>query len=494
MFASRTHESGRNGRDKPRLSESPGFLLLKHSIKAGFAGIAKGQVPLRVIIAPVLVYLFARFLHLDDLAWAYFGFYNPIQTQLQHGVVVCSIPVVALSFWCLRQGRERLVFEQKLARAFGMVGLVNRLGNAPKLLSDVQLDADSRRMTLGSAALTQKQFEAARENLEAGLQIHIDEIKEARGKGLISIQYAHKPMPHSVPYLEQPELGSLRFGVGLSRSRWFVGNLRKTPHWLIAGQTGGGKSTFLRQMLTSLYFGSDTLEMTLIDLKGGLEFQLFERLPRVKVLPSLGEVMSEIDAVQSVLETRMKLLRNLKVKDIDSFHRLPQKKKAGSPKINRQLIVVDEATELFLTGGGLNPEQVNRAKRVLGQVARQGRAVGLHLVIATQRPDARALDPQIKANLPGIVCFQMVNLASSMTVLGNGRAVNLPAIAGRAVYREGMEEIELQTPFLEADRVEQWLKELRTEAPHLKASNRGNRKPQLVSAMNQGMESEDAKH
>ena len=97
------------------------------------------------------------------------------------------------------------------------------------------------------------------------------------------------------------------------------------------------------------------------------------------------------------------------------------------------------------------------ARRVLSQIARQGRSVGVHLVIATQRPDAKSLDPQVKANLTGVVCFQMLNDASSITVLGVGRATELPAIPGRAIWKCGAEMVEVQTPYLETEEADRAL-------------------------------------
>ncbi|MCX6126038.1 MAG: hypothetical protein NTV34_15000, partial [Proteobacteria bacterium] len=82
----------------------------------------------------------------------------------------------------------------------------------------------------------------------------------------------------------------------------------------------------------------------------------------------------------------------------------------------------------------------------------------------TQRPDARALDTQIKANLPGKVCFQMADTPSSMVVLGNGRARDLPGIPGRAIWQRGLKMIEVQTPFIDPSEVETLLAPFKEES------------------------------
>jgi S-DNA-T family DNA segregation ATPase FtsK/SpoIIIE len=156
------------------------------------------------------------------------------------------------------------------------------------------------------------------------------------------------------------------------------------------------------------------------------------------------------------MESRLKLLKKNACKDILDYFKIPKAdrlkldsdEKNSGEDLARHMIVVDEAAEMFLSGEGRSTAEVNSAKAVLSRVARQGRAVGIHLVVATQRPDARALDTQIKANLTGVLCFPMANDASSILVLGNGRATDLPFIPGRALWKQGRELQEVQTPLL----------------------------------------------
>jgi S-DNA-T family DNA segregation ATPase FtsK/SpoIIIE len=310
-------------------------------------------------------------------------------------------------------------------------------------------------------------FQKAKNSLESALQIYIDEIKEERAKGTVDIIYAHKAMPEIFTLKDVSHIPKLEFIVGTTRSQEMRANLNQVPHLLVAGQTGGGKSTFLRQLITALYLNDKKSTFTLIDLKGGLEFQTFENLPRITVVPGVSEATFELKGISATIEARMKLLRANKCKDVVEYAKLPpdeRKDADGVPKdtaLNRHLIVVDEAAEMFLAGHHASTSDVTAARRILSQVARQGRSIGVHLVIATQRPDSRALDPQVKANLTGVLCFQMVNDISSITVLGTGRATDLPPIPGRAIWKSGMDTVEVQTPFLSTTEAEKLLDPLR---------------------------------
>ena len=132
---------------------------------------------------------------------------------------------------------------------------------------------------------------------------------------------------------------------------------------------------------------------------------------------------------------------------------------------------------MFLTSALASADKVRAAKEILSRVARQGRSLGIHLVIATQRPDSRALDPQIKANLPGVLCFQMVNDISSITVLGTGRATDLPPVPGRGIWKASSTTLEIQTPNLPTDRAETLLAPLRNEPSSPEESTSPNTPP-----------------
>ena len=360
--------------------------------------------------------------------------------------------------WAWKQAALKIRLTQRLKELFQNSGLISRTGRMPSFISDFPVDNVTRKLRITHAGFPKAKFEEAKAQLEAGLQVYIDDIKEKRETGVIEVSYSHFPMPALVSFQRKESSMSYNFSVGSTRSEEKQANLRDVPHLLIAGQTGGGKSTFLRQLITHLYIHNPSLHFLLIDLKGGLEFSLFENRKRITVVPHVRAATMELKKIDTLLERRFALLRENKCKDIDAYFRL-ENKNGNKVNLDRHVLVIDEAAEMFLAGHHAKSEEIQNARRVLSRVARQGRAVGIHLVVATQRPDSKSLDPQVKANLTGVVCFQMMNDASSIAVLGNGRATDLPAVPGRAIWKNGIEMVEVQTPFLSTEQAEELLGE-----------------------------------
>ncbi len=100
--------------------------------------------------------------------------------------------------------------------------------------------------------------------------------------------------------------------------------------------------------------------------------------------------------------------------------------------------------------------------------------MGVHLVLATQRPDSKAVDPQVKTNLIGICCFQMPNNVSSMTVLDSGKAAQLPDIPGRAIWKTGGSIKVIQTPHLSIERAREILSPMKERSVGRRSWSRRN--------------------
>jgi DNA segregation ATPase FtsK/SpoIIIE-like protein len=256
------------------------------------------------------------------------------------------------------------------------------------------------------------------------------------------------PIPDHVSfssfYEAAPPPGRLVIGLGQShRGRLWV-DLATLPHLLVGGMTGGGKSVFLTQALTHLVLTHhpDQLRLLCVDLKGGIELDAFSRTPH-----SLEEVVTSVDGaaralglIRDEVDRRLQALRNASVRDIDAWAA------TGRPPWPRILVVVDELAELTVRELGGAPAAVAAQKAAtgrLGEIARLGRAVGIHLILCTQRPDAEAVPGQLKANLAGTVAFRVRSEVNSHILLESDRAALLPHHPGRAIWAlERLEEFQ----------------------------------------------------
>jgi len=395
-----------------------------------------------------------------------------------------------LWIWGLIQAAKFNHWRQRLEIAFLSSGLKNRLGKTPLPVRHFDLDPLTSKWIVTSANFPLSEFRKAKDHLEASLKIYIDEFREDRSKGLVTMNYSAFPMPSNDTLQSFDGLKALSFYIGTTRSKRLKGSFKDTPHLLVAGQTGGGKSTFLRQLILGLLSQTKNCKLSLIDLKGGLEFQLFEDLPRVTVCGGMSKAVQELCALAEMLGSRLEELKRHKTKDLEALEQkiakaarvqdslqsenrqqLSNRLDKQSSLLTRHIVVVDEAAEIFLAGGGASAADVMKARKAMSLIARQGRAVGIHLVIATQRPDAKAVDPQVKANLTGVLCFQMMNDSSSIAVLGNGRATDLSPIPGRALWKSGLEMVEVQTPFLSVSQAEVLIDRLKLEGKKKDSKN-----------------------
>lgn len=369
-----------------------------------------------------------------------------------------SLSTSAFWVWAWAQVKKKREKLKLLTQAFKNAGLESKIGRLPNLISDFPLDPMTRKMRLTNAGFPVSSFQAQSKFVESELGIFIDEIKENRETRTVDVIYSHFPMATEVLYSEEGANRPFEFKVGQTRANTIAASFKETPHLLVAGQTGGGKSTFLRQLIVHLHLQKKGTNFLLIDLKGGLEFAMFENRKNFAVVPHVLAAVAELQKINSLLDERMTFLKENESKDIEAYFKKKDKPK-NAPDLSRQIIVVDEAAEMFLAGHHAKSNEVQAARGILSRIARQGRALGIHLVVATQRPDSKSLDPQVKANLTGVICFQMMNDSSSIAVLGNGRATDLPKVPGRAIWKNGIEMLEVQTPYMSAEVAESLLGE-----------------------------------
>ncbi|WP_162981058.1 DNA translocase FtsK [Helicobacter pylori] len=199
----------------------------------------------------------------------------------------------------------------------------------------------------------------------------------------------------------------------------FITDLKKLPHLLIAGTTGSGKSVGVNAMILSLLYKNppDQLKLVMIDPKM-VEFSIYADIPHL-LTPIITDPKKAIGALQSVakeMERRYSLMSEYKVKTIDSYNE--QAENNSVEAFPYLIVVIDELADLMMTGG-------KEAEFPIARIAQMGRASGLHLIVATQRPSVDVVTGLIKTNLPSRVSFRVGTKIDSKVILDTDGAQSL---------------------------------------------------------------------
>lgn len=198
-----------------------------------------------------------------------------------------------------------------------------------------------------------------------------------------------------------------------------VGNISKLPHLLIAGTTGSGKSVCMNSLIISLLYKSDPDEVKLIMIDPKMvELGVYNGIPHLYI-PVVTDPKKAAGALQwAVTEMlkRYRLFSELGVRSIDAYN--DHLKENGQPKMPNIVVVIDELADLMLVASKDVEESICR-------VAQMGRAAGMHLVIATQRPSADVITGLMKANIPSRIAFAVSSALESRIILDNAGAEKL---------------------------------------------------------------------
>lgn len=242
----------------------------------------------------------------------------------------------------------------------------------------------------------------------------------------------------------------------------FLADLTTMPHLLIAGATGSGKSVGLNSLLTGLIYACHpmNLRFVIIDPKK-IELQQYTALETQfvaqpedidqTVVTDIEEASGVLKSVEKEMEERYDLLSDASVRGIEGYN---EKFKAGelSPQDGHRhmpyvVVVVDELADLMMSVG-------DDIEGPISRLAQMARAVGIHLVLATQRPSVDVITGVIKANFPSRIAYEVASMADSRTILDQGGAEGLVG-NGDMLYLSGSDLRRLQGPFVSVDEVEE---------------------------------------
>ena len=224
--------------------------------------------------------------------------------------------------------------------------------------------------------------------------------------------------------IEAPEFKNLRSPLALALGRDVSGqpvvaDLTRMPHLLVAGTTGSGKSVCLAAIITCLVMNNspETLRLAILDPKM-VELMRFNGLPHImgKVETQLERMLAVLKWALAEMDQRYRLLESARARDLDTFNRKQERKR--QPTLPRIVVLVDELADLMMSA----PDQTEHAVVRLAQMAR---AVGIHLVVATQRPSTDVVTGLIKANFPSRIAFSVASSIDSRVILDVNGAESL---------------------------------------------------------------------
>ncbi len=254
----------------------------------------------------------------------------------------------------------------------------------------------------------------------------------------------------------------LPFAIGKTiQNEEFIADLTKMPHILMAGATGQGKSVGLNAIITSLLYKKhpSELKFVMVDPKK-VELTLFSKIERhyLAKLPDSEEaiitdtrkVVRTLNSLNIEMDSRYDLLKEAQVRNIKEYNTKFIARKLnplnGHKFMPYIVVVIDEFADLILTAG-------KEVEHPITRLAQLARAIGIHLVIATQRPSVNIITGTIKANFPARIAFRVISKIDSRTILDTGGADQLIG-RGDLLMSQGGDMIRLQCAFIDLHEVE----------------------------------------
>jgi DNA segregation ATPase FtsK/SpoIIIE, S-DNA-T family len=288
------------------------------------------------------------------------------------------------------------------------------------------------------------------------------------GKGTIGIEVPNQN-PSIVgmrPVLEHEKFASSKYDLPIALGRTisnevFVADLAKMPHLLVAGATGQGKSVGINTLLVSLLYKKHPTELKFVmvdpkkvelTLYSLIEKHYLAKLPDEEepIITDTKKVVNTLNSLCIEMDNRYELLKNAQARNLKEYNQKFRMRRLNPNDGHRFLpyivLVVDEFADLIMTAG-------KEVELPIARLAQLARAIGIHLIIATQRPSVNIITGTIKANFPARLAFRVTSKIDSRTILDAGGADQLIG-RGDMLLSLGSDIIRLQCPFVDTPEVE----------------------------------------
>jgi len=353
------------------------------------------------LILPVFIVTFPAFIILMKL---HYGIVN-LGFIFDLAFFALAVFVDLLLFYCAGYIQGAREFYENLVR----IGFLNSAGEAPLLTAKCHEDGAIYRAAFTGKGFPLSVWDAAREKIETALNITILTINEGNSKREIIVEYVpgNIVLPRKIvwdwKYLYNKDC-EIRLGESVCGPVSI--NLAATPHALIGGTTGCGKTRLMESIAEQ--FVEKGGEVYLVDYKG-VDYRNFVRF--VGADASNDALLDTLNCLHNIFLQRRECLHDENCRNIEEYN-------TKGCTMNRILLLIDEASAVFDTTGR-SKEEKETISKILGgvlELTRLGRFVGIHVIIGTQRPDVNSVPGALKANLSIRICGHMPDVATSTVI------------------------------------------------------------------------------
>lgn len=311
---------------------------------------------------------------------------------------------------------------KRIHRNLNKIGLKNSIGEIPILLDKSKLNnKKANAYVFMNNGISLDDFEKKRARIEATLNIKIFEIKLLHGQSKTMIiatngdEQLHQVINWCDDSLSQDDFVLV---MGESMTEQLTIDISRIPHILIGGASGSGKSVLLKLLLKQcINKGAD---IYLADFKGGIDFPKVWH-EKCNLVITLDELTFTLKNIILTLEARKKKFYETDCSNIQEYN-----EKVGS--LSRVIFACDEIAQILDKGGASkeHKEKIQIIESYLATISQLGRAFGIHLILATQRPDANILNGQIKANIGYRICGRADSVLSSIILDDKSASTMIP--------------------------------------------------------------------
>lgn len=373
------------------------------------------RVVICYLVVSLIIWIFRKPLFIRDQGSMFQTL--DVLTELFLTLLIPVISIAGLLFFVIFMGTP--LRYARIRNSFYRIGLMNKAGEVPLLIKESHLEnSNIVVLEFEACGIPRDKWEDKRADLEAELDVYIVKISEGSSRRRIELQVvpADQVLSENI-YWDDKNLikESFVLVIGESVLGQETVNIARVPHILLGGSTGSGKSVLLKLLLMQCI--KKEAEVYIADFKGGVDFSDAWRAC-CELIIETDVLLEKLTNITSELERRKVLFRNSGASNLDDYNR-------NNGDLKRIIFACDEVAEILDKTGQqkVEKERIASIENRLSTIARQGRAFGIHLILATQRPDANILAGQIRNNMDCRICGRADNVLSQI-ILDNTSAAD----------------------------------------------------------------------